>query len=102
MRVSDDLNFKLCVAGIAAVALFTGTASFAQDHHTGMKLPPNARMLTDPAEIAAVLAKCGIKLNGPGGRVAVPQASGQNPAAVRAIACDLSKEMKAANGAKAK
>lgn len=91
MRVADDLNFKLCVAGLAAVALFTGTASFAQEHREGTQTHGKGRVISDPAEIAALLAKCGIKLPAPGA-AAAPKEPGQARTPVRTIHCNVKKD----------
>jgi hypothetical protein len=102
MKVADGLKSRLNVVSCAAIALFTGTVGFAQEHHTGAQSAPNARLLTDPAEVAALLARCGIKRAAPGGATAAPPPAGQKLTQVRAVRCELSKEMKTFGGAKPK
>jgi hypothetical protein len=79
---------KLAGAAVALAALSTPAAASGQEKAAGA---PTMRVLSDPAEIAAILAKCGIKRDAAGRPVIAPQAGQTN--SVQTFRCDLSKEV---------
>jgi hypothetical protein len=95
MMKLDELTFKLCVAGVAAVALFTGTTSFAQQQaRPNVRDQSSVRMISDPADIAALLAKCGIKRDA-SGRIVAPQSERKEGAVqMQVVRCDAARDWK--------
>jgi hypothetical protein len=61
------------VAGIAAAALFSSTAAWSQE--APAQQPKQMRVITDPAEIEAILAECGLSIKAPSKKSAAAPAA---------------------------
>ena len=81
----------LCVSGIAAAAFLAGTTAHAQE--TLVPQQKTVRYVTDPAEIEALLAACGLKAppsksRTPSASTPQPGASGETPK-TRTVRCNV-------------
>jgi hypothetical protein len=86
-----DMRNSVRFAFVSMALATTGTVVPAAAQPAGSSAPADQmKVITDPAEVAAILAKCGIRRPAPGTPVVMPKDGAGGTTQVRTMQCDLS------------